>query len=182
MTPNIRLRVSLTDTSSGIGLITDCIHRATGIAAQPEFQELDRRDLLVELSLPAGPQSAVSGLARIVQRNSARFEVLSAWREAGPLPGIPVVSFEPGRRLQICRAVDRDLPRSASRALEDGLPTACWRPGTAERAPHWELAVPRVGSEDRPVALVARRSGYSYRFSSFDAEALKIRMTSIRAA
>jgi len=176
MTSSIRLRVAVTDSSSAIGMVTTCIHRATGMVAQPEYQELDRHDLILELSVQSVDSAHPSGLARIVERHSDGFELLSSWRELED-------GTEIGRRQpnEVCRA-DIQLPHCAARAVRDHLPTSQWLAGLDGHPPHWELAVPCPEHDDRIIAAITRRNGYSQRFSALDARALHRQMTSARAA
>jgi hypothetical protein len=171
MASTIKLRVSLADTSSAIDLVMDRIQHATGLAAQPDYQELDRRELIVELSLPYAQVRQPSGLARIVERHSSDFELLSTWREAGS--GTDLHRCSP---TEMCKESDRVLPRSARRAVADQLPTARWQASRDGQPSHWELAVPVVGRHDGVIAAVARRSGYSHRFSALDAQALRMQV------
>jgi hypothetical protein len=172
-----KLRVAVPDAPSALETATAKVHLATGLEVRPELQEIDHADLIVEMRL--GTMSAVnaSGLARLVERTSTDLEVLSGWQEYEPLPHRQLV--------ELPRIVDHDqldIPSPARRAFDDHVPTARWSPGARGELPHWLLAVPARRADDRMAAGVVRRNGYLYRFSTWEAKALRAVLTAPRAA
>jgi hypothetical protein len=135
---------------------------------RPDFQEIDRSDLIVELSIPEVRGCPPGQLGRLVEHISTDLEVLSSWNETEPAC--------PSGQHERPRFVDKDdptVPFTARRAFDDGLPTASWHSSSEVDVPHWFLAVPALSFDDRMVAAIRRRRGYSYRFSALEAAALR---------
>lgn len=177
MESSIKLRVSLADEASAIDVATAKIQSATGLEATPEFQELDRAELIVELGLGRGQGRSASQLARLLERTYQDFEVLSSWHETEPQMGC--------RPTPLSRVVSYDdiaIPSPARRAFDDHLPTAALQLVGAGDVTHWILAVPVVGDDGRLVAGVLRRNGYSHRFSALEVKAVRAQLTSGIAA
>jgi hypothetical protein len=167
MTSASKVRVAIPDTSFALEVATARVSDATGLRAEPEFQEIDRGDLIVELRLPEAGEYPARQLADLVERSAPDLEVLSTWRE-------PVARIKPRPSLagRVLSVDDTALPEVARRALDDYLPTATWRPRADGDVAHWQLAVPVVVAGSDTVAIVHRRNGYSFRFSALEANLL----------
>jgi hypothetical protein len=167
MTSASKVRVALPDASFALEVATARISAATGLRAEPEFQEIDRGDLIVELRLPEVGDCPVRQLADLVERSAPDLEVLSTWRE-------PVARVRPRPSLagRVMSVDDTALPEVARRAFDAYLPTATWRPLVNGDVAHWQLAVPVVVAGSDAVAIVLRRNGYSFRFSALEASLL----------
>jgi hypothetical protein len=167
MTSASKVRVAIPDASFALEVATARVRAATGLRAEPEFQEIDRGDLIVELRLPEVGECPPRQLADLVERSSPDLEVLSAWRE-------PVAHVKPRPSLagRVMSVDDTALPEVARRAFDDYLPTATWRPVADGDVAHWQLAVPVVVSGCHVLAIVLRRNGYSFRFSALEAHVL----------
>jgi hypothetical protein len=119
VTPVNKIRIATPDTDDALGNVKVEVERATGFAAELEFQEIDCTDLVVELRL-ADSNAVQPGLvARAVERSACDLEVLSAWTEV-PLDRHPT----PPLRQTLLSATDGPMPPFAQRALRDELPTA----------------------------------------------------------
>jgi hypothetical protein len=173
MTATNKLRVATIDTHHAIDIARSVVLSAVGLAARAEFQEIEGASLIIELQL--GNESVhtphPSRLASAVDKAAADVEVLSAWKESARpeptprhCPDVLGVGYEP-------------LPQVAQRALDDDLPTAKWDRSDAS----WHLAVPSVCSGKAVVAMSHRR-GYSHRFTTHDAAALRCGLHSPNAA
>jgi hypothetical protein len=177
VTPVNKIRIATPDTDHALGNVRVEVERATGFAAELEFQEIDRRDLVVELRL-ADANAVQPGLvARAVERSTHNLEVLSAWTEV-PLDRGP----NPPLHQTLLTAGDGPMPAFAQRALRDELPTAQWLSIEGDPAEvgqcQWHLAVPMIRSDGRPVVGLRRRRGYSLRFNPLDAAAARLDLAS----
>jgi hypothetical protein len=175
--PFTKLRLAVADGPSALQVATAKVHLATGLGVRPEFQEIDRSDLIVELSLSDTLGCTPGQLGRLVERSSTDLEVLSCWTETKP-------TLPTGRHQQpkVVQYNDPDVPFTARRAFDDCLPTAGWQVGTDGVGPHWLLAVPAVSFDDRIIAAILLRSGYCYRFSALEATTLRASLGRPRAA
>jgi hypothetical protein len=153
------------------------VHLATGLGVRPDFQEIDRSDLIVELSISETQGCPHRQLGRLVERSSTGLEVLSSWSETEP-----IITYDRHEQPKIVHCGDPTVPSTARRAFDDRVPTARWQTGTDGDVPHWFLAVPAVSFDDRMIAAIIRRSGYSYRFSALEATALRASLGGPRAA
>lgn len=162
-----KLRVATADESGAVEAVATGIRNATGLPARPVFQEIDRRELIVELTLLSTESPSPLELARCVRASSETLEVLGSWHDLEARTGH---AAPPLRRLHF--SGDVTLPAVARRAFDDGVPTAGWQPRAGSDNAHWLLAVPVVGGDGRLFAAVARRDGHYHRFSSRDATAL----------
>jgi hypothetical protein len=181
MEPTSKLRVVTADAPDALRVVRQLVEEATGLAAEPEIQEVDGSELVVELRL-AGPTVAAPGLvARAVGRSSRDLDVLSTWNEA-----LPMIDPAPASGQVILDGYDDHLPAVVRRALRDHLPTAQWQPAGAEAGtrlagdgrPAWLLAVPVVRPDGRPLVGYQQRRGYSFRFGLQDIEAARVDLAS----
>jgi hypothetical protein len=177
VTPVNKIRIATPDTDNALGNVRVEIERATGFAAELEFQEIDRTDLVVELRLADASAVQPGLVARAVERSTHELEVLSAWTES-PLTRHPT----PPLRQTVLSATDGPIPAFAQRALRDELPTAQWLSMDDESAAvgqcQWHLAVPMIRSDGQPVVGLRRRRGYSLRFNPLDAAAARVDLAS----
>jgi hypothetical protein len=179
MEPTSKLRVVTTDTPDALRVVREEVEEATGLAAEPEIQEVDGGELVVELRL-AGPTPVVPGLvARAVGRSRRGLDVLSSWNEARG-----VVDPAPASGQVILDGLADHLPAVVRRALRDDIPTAQWQ-GTStgirtpgEGSPAWQLAVPVVKADGRPLVAYQQRRGYSFRFGTHDVVAARVELAS----
>lgn len=162
-----KLRIATADDSYAVDTLAAEVRDATGLPVKPILQEIDRRELIVELALSSIGSSSPRALADRVKSSSPRLDVLGSWPESGP-----VAIYAPPRRHQVVRYGDADVPPVAHRALDDRVPTAAWQPKFGSENAHWLLAVPVLGADGRMVAALARRDGHYHRFSARDAAAL----------
>ncbi len=176
MRPTSKLRVVTSDSPDALDVIRHEVEGATGLAVEPEIQEIDGADLVVELRL-VDSSAVVPGLvARAVERSTGGLDVLSTWNERGriadPAPVLGQVVLDD---------LDHHLPPVVRRALRDDLPTAHWSAtGTsgAGDAHSWQLAVPVVRPDGRSVVGYQRRRGYSIRFGTHDVDAARADLAS----
>lgn len=181
MEPTSKLRVVTTDGPDALRVVRQEVEEATGRAAEPEIQEVDGRELVVELAL-AGPTAVAPGLvARAVVRSSRGLDVLSTWNEA-PRASDPT----PASGQVILDGLDDHLPAVVRRALRDELPTAQWQSAGADAGtrlpgdgrPAWQLAVPVMRPDGRPLVGYQQRRGYSFRFGAHDVRAARVDLAS----
>lgn len=167
MAQNGKLKVAVEDRADALHLVRAELYAATGLTAEPDFQEIDHPgELLVEVRLQDAGGYTPTQIAKMVASESQDLHVLSAWTE----PADPVLS----RRVQ-CRVIDLlecEVPDLALRAHRDGLPTARWHGSSPTQTPHWLLAVPGIDADRKGVVGICRRTGYYYRFSASEARSL----------
>ncbi len=177
MTAASKLRVATADAPDALDLMKVGVETATGFAVEPQFQEIDCGDLVVEMRLTDSQAAAPQLVARAIERSACGIEVLSTWKEASPTRAPAPVSSG-----QVFDVLEGPLPKVARRALLDDIPTAQWRgrAGGAARADrsYWQLAVPVVRSDGQSIVGVHRRQGYSLRFGVHDAGAVREGLTS----
>jgi hypothetical protein len=177
VTPVNKIRIATCDTDDALGNVRAEVERATGFAAELEFQEIDRTDLVVELRLAAANAVQPGLVAHAVERSTHDLEVLSAWTET-PLHRHPA----PPPRQTLLSATDDPMPAFAQRALRDELPTAQWLStddgSTAVGQCQWHLAVPMIRADGEPVVSLRHRRGYSLRFNPLDAAAARMHLAS----
>lgn len=185
MEPTSKLRVLTRDTPDALRVLREEVEEATGRAAEPEIQEVDGPELVVELRL-AGPTPVAPGLvARAVGRSSRGLEVLSTWNEASP-----VTAPTPAPSRVILDGRQDHLPAVVRRALRDAIPTAQWQ-GTEgpsspesrsclspERRRAWQLAVPMVTPDGRRLVAYQQRRGHAFRFGMHDVVAARAEVAS----
>jgi hypothetical protein len=177
VTPVNKIRIATPDTDDALGNVRVEVERATGFAAELEFQEIDCTDLVVELRLADADAVQPGLVARAVERSTRDLEVLSAWTEV-PLHRDPT----PRLRQTLVSASDGPMPAFAQRALRDELPTAQWLPIDGDPTEvgqcQWHLAVPMIRSDGQTVVGLRRRRGYSLRFNPLDAAAARMDLAS----
>jgi hypothetical protein len=172
-----KIRIATSDNDNALGNVRVEVERATGFAAELEFQEIDCTDLVVELRLADASAVRPGLVARAVERSTHDLEVLSTWTEV-PLNRHPT----PPLHQTLLSATDDPIPVFAQRALRDELPTAQWLSlvddSTAIGQCQWHLAVPMIRPDGHPVVGLRRRRGYSLRFNPLDAAAARIDLAS----
>jgi hypothetical protein len=169
MTTKNMLRVAMPDKAHAIDDARSDIQSVAGLRVRAEFQEIEGRNLIVELQLgdEADQSSHPARLASVIDKAVAGVEVLSSWRES--------VSLEPHRSRcpDVLGVGYEPLPEVAQRALDDNLPTARWDRSDSS----WHLAVPSV-CEGKAIVGMSHRVGYSHRFTAHDAAALRYSLAS----
>ena len=177
MEPTSKLRVALPDGENALQVVTSEIEEATGIGFEPELQEVDRGDLVVELRHTGSSPIDARLVGRAVERLAGDLEVLSTWQESAP-PRTPV----PATTQAVFAGTGAPMPEVAQRALRDDLPTAKWpgalRVPVGEPNACWQLAVPMHRRDGRVLVGVMQRSGYSRRFGVHEAAALRLGLAS----
>lgn len=158
-----KLRFALPDVPAAVDAVVARVRLGSGIELQADLQEIEGGELVVEVSTDGAADAR--SVRQAVRTLAPEAEVLSVWREpvAGPA----------GRATEPSRSLDDGLPMVARRALESGIPTAAWAPADAGPADGWHLAVPVMTESGRPCVGLARRRGYSWRFTSLDVAALR---------
>lgn len=162
-----KLRIATENDSGIVDAVAVEVRNATGLQVKPVLQEIDRRELIVELTLNSDGSSSPRELAHRIKSSSQNLEVLGSWHALEEQPRSAPPS---SRELFFCE--DMRVPAVARRAFDDRVPTANWQPREGSHSAHWVLAVPVVGTDGRQVAALARRDGHYHRFSAKDATAL----------
>ena len=162
-----KLRIA-TPTESCANVVATEVHNATGLQVKPVLQEIDRCELIVELTLNSIGSRSPRQLAQCVKSSSPTLEVLGSWHESDA-----PTSYAPQRPSQLFFYRDVAAPPVTHRAFDDLVPTAAWQPRAGSHDSHWLLAVPVVRADGRMVAALARRYGHYHRFSARDAVALQ---------
>ncbi len=177
MTAARKLRVAIPDSADALRLVQDGFEEITGLSVQPEFQEVDHGELIVEVLVDDPPlipavSPSVALVSRAVERSEFDMSVLSSWVEERPdflRSGLPVSAVADPFREAGHGAVDR--------AARDELATSVWCPhpaGGGQRAAGvWQLAVPFRRLDHSTCIASSERAGYPYRFSSHDALGLR---------
>jgi hypothetical protein len=164
MTARTMLRVATLDTAHAVDVACSDVESVVGLRVRAEFQEIEGRNLIVELQLgdEAEPSPHPSRLASVIDGAVPTMEVLSSWTE--------LTSPEPTpRQCPDVLGVGYDrLPQVAQRALDDDLPTAKWDRADSS----WHLAVPSICG-GKAIVGMSYRGGYSHRFTARDAAALR---------
>jgi hypothetical protein len=159
-----KLRISTTDASNALDIACSEVESAVGLPVQAELQEIEGGRLIVEIRLgtDAVLSPPASRLAHAIDQSTSDIEVLSTWNEP--------VRLAPGARFceDVFGAEHDVMPSVAQRALEDDLPTAQWDRAVSR----WHLAVPSE-CRDQVIVGMIHRSGYSHRFTTIDAFALR---------
>lgn len=163
-----KLRIATVNHPRMVDVVLTQVLQATGLSAQPVLQEIDRRELIVELVFNSVGSCSARDLAQRIQSSAPNLEVLGSWHvlEASP-------SYGPPRSRTILFSDDESVPPLARRAFDDQVPTAGWQPTAGSDNSHWLLAVPLAGSDGRMVAALARREGHYHRFTAQDAVRLR---------
>jgi hypothetical protein len=177
MASTSKLRIAVPDKADALDVVKVEVESATGFAAQPVFQEIERSELVVELRLADSSAADPGHIALAVESSAGELDVLSTWMEPTLSPDPRPVASE-----IIFDVIDDPLPAAARRALRDGLPTAQWFPTINDIAggdrSYWMLAVFANRSEGPPLVGVRRRHGYSLRFSAHDAVSARMGLAS----
>lgn len=163
-----KIRIATPTNTGAIDVVAAEVHNATALPVKPVLQEIDRCELIVELTLSSIGSRSPRDLAQRVKSSCPKLEVLGSWHESD----VPT-RYAPLRPNQLFSFGDLTAPPLAHRAFDDFVPTANWQSGAGGHDSHWLLAVPVVRGDGRKVAAVARRSGHYHRFSSRDAAALR---------
>ena len=164
MTAKTMLRVATPDSAHAVDVACSDVESAVGLRARAEFQEIEGDNVIVELALDDEAESSPhpSQLATVIDGAVSRIEVLSSWTAvASPAP-------TPRRCPDVLGVGYEQLPDVAQRALDDDLPTAKWDRSDFS----WHLAVPSVCG-GKAIVGMSHRGGYSHRFTSHDAAALR---------
>lgn len=172
-----KLRIAVPDMADALDVVKVEVESATGFAAQPVFQEIERSELVVELRLADSSAADPGHIALAVESSAGHLDVLSTWMEPTLSPDPTPVASE-----IVFDVIDDPLPEAARRALRDGLPTAQWFPTISDIAggdrSYWMLAVSATRSEGPQLVGVRRRHGYSFRFSAHDAVSARMGLAS----
>lgn len=172
MTGTNRIRIATTDSAEALDIACSEVESAVGLPVKAELQEIEGGCLILELRLGTEHVHVhvppPSRLAMVVDKAVPNIEVLSAWRE-------PSASCGSARPCDAVLAVPRDaMPPLALRAVSDNVATAQWE--VSDRS--WRLAVPFVNATKAGIVGLAHRRGYSFRFTSLDAAAIRIGLAS----
>lgn len=168
MTATNKIRVATADRAGAINLVCAEVESTIGMSVEAEFQEIEGDCLILELRLGGetthSPYPTRLGIA---VDTAPAVQVLSAWNEPASADPFP----------RLCNSVlgvqFDTMPPVAHRALIDRLPTAQWDRSDAS----WHLAVPSVFAT-RPLVGVSHRRGYTRRFTSFEAAAIRCGLAS----
>jgi hypothetical protein len=169
MTVTNKLRIATVDSAHAADIACSAVGSAVGQPVWAEFQEIEGGTLIIELHLGDEEVHAApsSELASAVDKAVFDVEVLSSWKE----------SISPEPRPRHCSDVlgvgYEPLPQIAQRAIDNNLPTAQWDRSDSA----WHLAVPSV-CRGEPIVGMSRRGGYSHRFTTYDAVALRLGLAS----
>ena len=162
-----KLRVAVPDGLQALQVVTTGIEEATGVCIEPELQEIDRGDLVVELRLTDAAVADARLFANTVEHLSEELVVLSSWQEvAAPALATPMASQH------VYVGTEAAMPDVARRALRDDLPTAKWPSGAGELKGFWQVAVPFRRKDGEVLVGVQQRRGYSRRFGAQEVKAL----------
>jgi hypothetical protein len=173
MEPTGKLRVAIPDRDNALEVVTTEIEEATGISVAPEFQEIDRGDLVVEVRLDDADAADAELVAHAVERLSGSVVVLSSWQEvATPAPTTALASQS------VFVGAETPMPEVARRALQDDLPTAKWPSNVGDPKGYWQVAVPFHRHDGEVVVGFQQRSGYSRRFGTHEVAALRLGLAS----
>jgi hypothetical protein len=163
-----KLRIVTRDDDEALARLQDGIEEATGLAVEPELQEIEHGALIVEVvleepsSYPVTPP-APALVTRALETSHLDVDVLSSWveeRSGGPA--------RPLRMTDSAEPFSRPENRALDRAAVDDVATAVWHPPAPSggRSGVWELAVPFRRADRSTCIALCERDGYSYRFST----------------
>jgi hypothetical protein len=164
MTAKNMLRVAMPDRAHAVDDARSDIQSAAGLKVRAEFQEIEGRNLIIELQLgdETEQSSHPARLASVIDKAVVGVEVLSSWSESISL------ETDPRRCPEVLGVGYEPLPEVAQRALDDDLPTARWVRSDSS----WHLAVPS-SCEGKAFVGMSYRVGYSHRFTAYDVAALR---------
>jgi len=167
MTVARKLRVATPDSSDALRLVQDGFEEVTGLFVEPELQEVDRGELIVEILVEVPPLIPVVGpttelVSRAVERSEFDMSVLSGWIEERPksFPTmLPITAMS-----ELSTTTDHE---AVNRAAHDELATSVWCHDTDEAGEPgvWQLAVPFCRKDRSVFVALSERRGYPYRFS-----------------
>ncbi len=168
-----KLRIALRDNPEDIEFVRTKVEADTGMVLEPEFQEIDTTQLIVELRVAGAGGHGRDHLAEAVGGSVPEVDVLSTWHELPSTNGPGRPAFD-----AVVVVPTADAPEAVHRSLCSGIPTAMWcasRPGDDRTGlgSGWLLSVPLDHGGISPVTALARRRGYSIRFSAHDADAVR---------
>jgi hypothetical protein len=177
MTTTSKLRVSLADQADALEILRSEVEGATGFAVEPELQEAEHDELVVEMRFTGLVTPEPQLVARAVQRSSRGIDVLSSWNEQ-----LPVGKPAPAILNSLYRSTDATMPPAARRAVRDHVATAQWIAPTdsevvSDRS-YWQLAVPVLQGDGQSLIGMQHRRGYTHRFSTQDVAAGRLRLAS----
>lgn len=169
-----KLRVATPDSPDALLRVQDAFEETAGVWVEPQLQEIDRGELIVEVLVSDRPliplvTPSTRLAAQAVGGSDVDVSVLSAWVEERP----ESIRTKPLRVTSVEDSVGRSDCEAIERATQDDVATAVWCPtavrgGTGDSGV-WQLAVPFYGPDWSSCVAVSERSGYPYRFSSDDA-------------
>src|ERR1700728_1915009 len=84
MTTTSKLRVSVADQADALEILRSEVEGATGLSVEPELQEAEHDELVVEMRFTGLVTPEPQLVARAVQRSSSGIDVLSSWNEQLP--------------------------------------------------------------------------------------------------
>jgi hypothetical protein len=177
MTTTSKLRVSVSDQADALEILRSEVEGATGFAVEPELQEAEHDELVVEMRFTGLVSPEPQLVARAVKRSTSGIDVLSSWNEQ-----LPARDPAPAILDSLYRTTDATMPPAAWRAARDQLATAQWiAPTDTEVVSHrscWQLAVPVLQADGQSLIGVQQRRGYARRFSTQDVAAGRLRLAS----
>jgi hypothetical protein len=159
-----KIRIATTDATNAVALACSEVATALGLPVRAEFQEIEGSCLILELRLGDDVRQTAhpARLAVAVDHAAPGVEVLSAWREPA------ATGLRPKSCHDVLGVVYDRMPPVARRALDDNLATAVWDRSAAA----WHLAVPSVCAT-QPIVGLSHRRGYTHRFTSLEAAAIR---------
>jgi hypothetical protein len=177
MTTTSKLRVSVADQADALEILRSEVEGATGFSVEPELQEAEHDELVVEMRFtgPVTPEPQLA--ARAVQRSRSGIDVLSSWNEQ-----LPARKPAPAILDSLYRTTDAKMPPAAWRAARDQVATAQWiAPADSEVVSdrsYWQLAVPVLQGDGHSLIGVQQRRGYAHRFGTQDVAKGRLRLAS----
>jgi hypothetical protein len=177
MTTTSKLRVSVADQADALEILRSEVEGATGFSVEPELQEAEHDELVVEMRFTGLVTPEPQVAARAVQRSRSGIEVLSSWNEQ-----VPARTPAPAILDSLYRTTDATMPPAVWRAARDRVPTAQWIAPTdsevvSDRS-YWQLAVPVLQGDGQSLIGVQQRRGYAHRFGTRDVAAGRLRLAS----
>ena len=177
MTTTSKLRVSVADQADALEILRSEVEGATGFSVEPELQEAEHDELVVEMRFTGLVTPEPQLAARAVQRSRSGIDVLSSWNEQ-----LPARTPAPAILDSLYRTTDAKMPPAAWRAARDRVATAQWIAPTdsevvSDRS-YWQLAVPVLQGDGQSLIGVQQRRGYAHRFGTQDVAAGRLRLAS----
>ena len=177
MTTTSKLRVSVADQADALEILRSEVEGATGFSVEPELQEAEHDELVVEMRFTGLVTPEPQLAARAVQRSRSGIDVLSSWNEQ-----LPARTPAPAILDSLYRTTDAKMPPAAWRAARDRVATAQWIAPTdsevvSDRS-YWQLAVPVLQGDGQSLIGEQQRRGYAHRFGTRDVAAGRVRLAS----